>query len=194
MHLVSCHLWLLVLVRFRLSMRVVQVDWDNLLGNRVLKGTCAFISLTPSEVETIADIIVTGRRLSCPLCECLRWHHGALLLRNEGRLAAVFVSLDRLRTILSHTGVRLLEVDVHSDRLHVVERILLIEWQAKVSFVLHFRASYMLLDGLRSVLPGANINTWITCEHVSILNEPLLLRCKVLIKLLAVQSDHLSHL
>jgi len=193
-HLVSCHLWLFVFVGFGLSVGVVEVDGDDLLRDWVLESTCAFICLPPGQVETITNIVVARCWLLRFLLEYFLWQQGALLLRYEGARAAVIVAFDWFGAVLADTRVGLLEVNVHSDRLDIVERILLIEWQTEVTLVFHLRPGNVFFDGVWCILAWTNIDSWISSQHVRLLNETLLLRCKVLIEYLAVQTHHLGHL
>ena len=64
---VGGHLWLLVLVGVRLCVRVVQIDRDNFLGDRVLESTCSLVNVSFSKVETIIDVVVARGWLLCPL-------------------------------------------------------------------------------------------------------------------------------
>ena len=142
-------------------MWVVKVNRNDLLGDRVLESTCALVSMSPREIKAITDIIVTWRRLFSPLVKKLLGQHGAFLLRDKGTLAAILISFDGLRAVLTHARVRLLEVDVHGDRLDVVQRILLIEWQTEVTLVLHLWPCNVLFYGMWCVLTGADIDSWI---------------------------------
>lgn len=140
-------------------MWVVQVDGDDLLRNRVFESTCSLICLPPCQVKAIANIVVARSRLFSPLLEQFLRQHGTFLLRDEGASAAVIEALDRTRAVLADARVRLLEVNVHSDRFHVVKRILLIEWQAEVTLVLHLGAWNMFLHCMRLVLARTDIDS-----------------------------------
>ena len=140
-------------------MWVVQVDGDDLLRDRVFESTCSLICLPPSQVKAITNIVVARSRLFGPLLKQLLWQHGTFLLRDEGAGAAVIEALDWTRAVLADTRVRLLEVNVHSDRFHVVKGILLIEWQAEVTLVLHLGAWDMFLNCMRLVLARTDIDS-----------------------------------
>jgi hypothetical protein len=64
-----------------------------------------------------------------------------------------------LGAVLAHTRVRLLEINVHSDGLNIVQRVLLIEWQAEISLELHLRARHMLINSTWLVLARSHIDT-----------------------------------
>ena len=192
--LVGSHLWSLVLLVGGLRVWIVQVDGDDLLRNRVFESTCSLICLPPCQVKAIANIVVARSRLFSPLIEQFLRQHGTFLLRDEGAGAAVIEALDWTRAVLADARVRLLEVNVHSDRFHVVKWILLIEWQAEVTLVLHLGAWDMFLHCMWLVLARTDIDSWIMRQHVSILHETLLLRCEVLVENLAVEADHFGHL
>lgn len=58
--------------------------------------------------------------------------------------------------VLTHRGGLLFEVDVDGDWFDVVERIFLVEWNAKVTFVFHLGSRDVLLDKLRVMLARSN--------------------------------------
>jgi len=60
----------------------------------------------------------------------------------------------------------LFKVNVDSDRLYVVKRIILVEGKTKVTFVVHPRSLGVLLRLLRIVLPWTNLNFWVALHHI----------------------------
>ena len=109
-------------------------------------------------------------------------------------MATLIARTDRIRIVLSDARVCLLEVDIDGYGTHIVQRILLVEWQAEVTLVLHLGAWDMFLHCMWLVLARTDIDSWIMRQHVSILHETLLLRCEVLVENLAVEADHFGHL
>ena len=79
------------------------------------------------------------------------------------------------------------------NRLHIVEWVLLIEWQTKVALIFHLWSWYMLLDSVWLILSWANIDSRIACQHVGVLNETLLVGCEDLILLNTMESNKLIH-
>ena len=61
----------------------------------------------------------------------------------------------------------LLEVNVHRNWLHIVEWVLLIKWDAKVSFVFHLGPWDVLLNWVWIVLAGADRYGWILLNHIA---------------------------
>ena len=157
------HLWHLVLVRVGLCVRVVQIDRDDFLGDRVLESTCSLVDVSFSEVKTIIDVVVARSCLFCPLIQQFTRDHGTFLLGDEGARATVLRTFDWTGAVLAYTWIRLLEVDVNSDGFHVVQRIFLVEWQTEVALILHLGSSDVLLDRVWLVLAWADINPWIIC-------------------------------
>lgn len=173
--LVGAHLWPLIFFGIGLGMRVVQIDWHNLLRNWVFEGTRSFISGSPSKVKAVLDIVVAWSRFFSALIKQFLGHETALILRLKDARAAISVALDRTGIVLSDSGVRLLEVNVDSDWLDVVQRVLLVEWQTEISLELHLWAGNMLFHGVRIVLSWPHIDVRIGCQHVGILDKSLLL-------------------
>ena len=103
------------------------------------------------------------------------------------------MTFDGAGVVLAHTWVRLLEVDVNSDGLHIVQWVLLVEWQTEISLELHLWASHVLLYGARVVLARPHIDGWVSGQHLGILDESFLLRGEVRVELLAVESNVAHH-
>lgn len=66
--------------------------------------------------------------------------------------------LDGFWIVLTNRWVLLLEVDVNRYRLDVVQGILLVEWDAEVTLIIHLWARDVLLNGSRVVLTGTDCN------------------------------------
>ena len=69
----------------------------------------------------------------------------------------------------------LFEVNVHSNWLHIVQRVVFVERQGKVSFIVHAWGEDVLLRALRFILTRRHIDLWVSCLHVCCGHEPLLL-------------------
>ena len=118
------------------------------------------------DVEAIMPIVRARGRLQLVLDEFAR------VLLAPGRHALEHVRSRRsrglwpLRVVLPDARVRLLEVNVDRYRLHVVQRVLLVEGQAEVAFGIEPRGWHMLLDRVRVVLSRRRLDVRINRQHV----------------------------
>lgn len=149
--------------------------------------------MAPGEIEAVLDVVVARSRLFSSLVEDLLGHEASLVLGIEDASAAIIIAFDRRWVVLAHTRVRLLEVDVHRDRLDVVQRVLLVEWQTEVSLELHLGACDVLFDRVRVILAWTHVDVGVGRQHIGILNKPFLLRCEVRVKDLSIEADLFDH-
>lgn len=76
----------------------------------------------------------------------------------EDFFATLGVFLNELGAVLSHTRRLLFEINVDSNRLDIVQGVVLIEGQTEITVVIHARCLGVLLGSLRIVLPRAHVN------------------------------------
>jgi len=168
-------------------MRVVKIDRYDLLWQGVTESSRAFISVFPRLVEAMADIIVARSRVFAGLFKNARRNHTSGLLGDENtRVTSLAITLNLVWIILAHARISLFEVDIDGDRLDVVQRILLIEWQTEVALVLHLWRGDMIHDSVWLVLTRSHIDARVISQHIGILDEALLLASELLFKVSTV--------
>lgn len=185
--LIRASLWHFALLVVRLGMRIIQIDWHNLLWNWLSKGCSVIlvILLWVHDVETIHSIIVSWSWCISVFCKLVFWNHRTFLFTDEHTCMTVLIALHRLRVILPYPWCRLLEIDVHSDWFDIVQRILLIKWQTEISLVLHLRPSYVLIWSLGGVMARTDIYIGITLQHICILDKSSLFRSELHVESIA---------
>jgi hypothetical protein len=80
--------------------------------------------------------------------------------------------------VVANARVGLLKVDVNSYGLHEVQRILLVEGQAKLAFGSKLRYKNILFNRLRVVLARSKLNSRVNCLLFSRYLEAVALRGK----------------
>lgn len=103
----------------------------------------------------------------------------------------------KVRFVSSYSRICLLKVYVHSDRFHVVKRVLLIEGQAEVSLVVHRWALRVLLGFTCIVLARTNVNGRIAVFQSGDGHELTLVGSETasyLVNVFLFQLSHLVHL
>lgn len=99
--------------------------------------------------DQLAGVLLTTIR------HALEDMRGCLLARFNG-----------LWVILADTRICLFEVDVDSYRLHIVQRVLLVEGEAEVSFGIEPRALNMFLDRMWVILTWCSLDIWVNGKHI----------------------------
>lgn len=146
-----------------------------------LAGTHVFLFF--HHVEAVSDVISTWRRLKLALDDlaCV-----LLLASVSNRLENARRSRNGLRNwlgvVVSYSRIRLLEVNIYSDWLHVIEWVLFIERKTKFTFRIKFGAADVFLDWRWVILSGAYLNVGITLQLVSSNLEPVGLGCETIQK------------
>ena len=146
-------------------MRVVQIYWDNLAGDRRSEGACDFASLVFSELEAKLRVVSCGSWILCGLLQSF-----LVLIAINRRLEDIHASWDTflygLWVVATNSRYSLLEIDVDSYGFHEVQRIILVERKGKSCFRIELWCFRVFLDRFGIVLPGTNVDFRIVvCLH-----------------------------
>ena len=155
-------------------MWVVQVDLLHHLFSWHFETPSPSVSFFKRSVKPIFFIISTWRwvklllyDLPCALSLTSICHR----LEDTGCCWLAF--LNRFRVVVADTWVRLLKVNVYSDRFYKVKWILLVKWQTKVTFWIKFGAADVLFNGLWVVLARTDLEIRVDHLHFSCHLKPI---------------------
>lgn len=161
MQLVSSRLWMLVFLVFWWCVRIIQVDRHNLLLDSVNELVAALVLFLVFDIEAVLSIVLPWSRHLCKVLQLPFVDNTPHWLWHEDILRSFCVFLNYLRVILAYSWGLLFEVNVHCDRLHIVQRVVLVERQTEITFVVHARSRHMTLRLLWLVLTRSNCYAWV---------------------------------
>ena len=194
MYLVSGTLWLLRLFTLRFCMWIVEIDRYNLFRYSFSKVGLTLILLSPLQIEAICRLILSR----CWHCSCLLKlliiNQCPWFLRLEDARVARLLFPRCLRIVLSNSWDWLLEIDIYSNRLDIVEWVLFIEWKTEISLVFHFGTSNVFLNCWRIILTWTYLYARVTRQHFRNELESFLLRGEILFDVLPFQTFEFFHL
>lgn len=194
MLLVSASFRLLLLLVFRCSVRIIQIDWHDLLLNFVLELMSALVLLSPLLIKTVLRIVLTRSGLCQQSLRRSLINNSTLSFTHENFFAALRVLIDCLGVVLANTRCLLFKVNVDCDGFHIVKRVVLVEGQTEIALVVHSWCFDVLLGLLRVVLARSDLDLRVDCHHIGRRLEPSLFTVESLQDLLAIEMAQLFHL
>ena len=127
------------------------------------------------DIEAVHLVVCTRSWLVLQLFQSLLVNNTALSFGLEDPGMRLWVLFNNLWVVLPNSWRLLLKVDVYSDRLHIVQRVVLVERQGEIAFVVHPRGHLMPLHFFGLILARPNIDFRVTLKHLARGNKPLLL-------------------
>ena len=117
------------------SIRIVQVDRDSLLLSRRSELPSAhFGSLLELDIKAVVSVVGSRGRLKLVFNDLAGVLLGPGSDGLEDMLSSLLLFLGWERVVLANSRILLFEVDVHSDRLDVVQWVLLVERKGELAF------------------------------------------------------------